>query len=213
MIAIPRFLQRPGGTDDIVFREVWEENVYHLERGDFARSGVAVDIGANVGAFALYAAHLGARRVIAYEPEEENYRCLLENLATHRDLAAVVEPSREALWSHDRALATLATHGGAQVTEDLGAGPSVPARTLDGVFRDRGVEECEVLKIDTEGAEYAIFQGLSIETQNRCRRIVLEFHPAPGDPLGRLLTQLTRTHKFFVLGSVDRGGYVWAERY
>ena len=210
---IPTFLERPDSTDAVVFHEVWEENVYHLEAGDFAGAGVAVDIGANVGAFALRAAYLGARRVIAYEPEEENFEALRRNLEAHPGIGAAVEPVQAAVWSHERELAMVSRHGGARVSEELGGGRRVAARTLDQVFQAHGVAECDVLKIDVEGAEYAIFQATSPETQGRCRRIVLEFHQAPDEVFGRLVAQLTRTHKFFVLGSVDRGGYIWAERY
>lgn len=208
-----RFVERPDSTDASVFREVWEENVYHLGPEDFVSAGVAVDIGANVGAFALRAAYLGARRVIAYEPEQENFEFLRKNMEVHPGLGAAVLAVQAAVWSCERELTMVSRHGGAQVSEELGSGQRVAARTLDQVFQDHGVAECDVLKLDVEGAEYAIFRTTSIETQGRCRRIVLEFHPAPDEVFGRLLAQLTRTHKFFVLGSVDRGGYIWAERY
>jgi FkbM family methyltransferase len=210
---IPKPIERPESTDRAVFNEVWEENVYHLTSRDFIHAGVAVDIGANVGAFALFAAFLGARRVIAYEPEQENFEYLLKNLEAHPALRAAIEPIRAAVWSHERELSMVSKHGGAQVSEDMAHEPRVSARTLDDVFRLHDIAECDVLKLDVEGAEYAIFGAASIETQNRCRRIVLEFHPAPDEVFGRLVARLTRTHKFFVLGSVDRGGYIWAERY
>lgn len=209
-----KLVERPSSTDQAVIREIWEENVYHLDRSDFAGSGVALDIGANIGAFALQAAHFGARRVIAYEPEEENYGLLLANIAAHPALGAVIEPVRSAIWSHERELWLLPRQGDTKVSEEiLAEAQRITALTLDQVVRAHEIAECDVLKLDVEGAEYAIFSALSLEAQGRFRRIVLEFHAAPDEVFGRLVAQLTRTHKLHVLGSVDRGGYIWAERY
>src|SRR5262245_25155027 len=92
---------RPDSTDASVIREIWEENVYHLAPGDFAHAGVAVDIGANIGAFALRAALLGAHRVIAYEPEDENFEYLRKNIEAHPGLGAAVVAVQAAVWSHE----------------------------------------------------------------------------------------------------------------
>ena len=47
-------------TDPIVVKEIFEENVYEVNAGRFAVDGVTVDIGANIGAFALLAASHGS---------------------------------------------------------------------------------------------------------------------------------------------------------
>ena len=45
-----------------------------LDYGRLAPGIVAVDVGANIGVFALFAAASGARRVLAFEPSAESYR-------------------------------------------------------------------------------------------------------------------------------------------
>jgi FkbM family methyltransferase len=207
------FVERPNSTDRSVVREIWDENVYHVHEGDFAASGVALDIGANIGAFALYAARCGARRVIAYEPDLDNFRILQQNLARHAVLGRVVEPVRAAVWQHGTELALSGRHGCVTTSEAEAGEGSVPALSLEQVFEVHGVAECAVLKLDVEGAEYPIFRGASCAVLDRCLRIVLEFHAVTDDVFGRMVAQLTRTHKFNVLGSIDRGGYIWAERY
>jgi FkbM family methyltransferase len=214
MMSTPRFIMRPDTTDATVVREIWEENVYHLSAEDFCGSAIAVDIGANIGAFALRAADLGAKRVVAFEPETDNFRMLIANLEVNPLAKAVVEPIHAAIWQSDGWLSMVGSGGGAKVSEAGDrVGECVRCLTLDRAFEENNIAECEFLKMDIEGAEYPIFAAASTQTLNRCRRIALEFHPAPGEVFGRLIAALTRTHKFSVLGSVDRGGYVWAERY
>jgi FkbM family methyltransferase len=205
---------RPGTTDSTVVREIWDENVYHLSPECFLESAVAVDVGANIGAFALRAAELGARRIVAFEPELDNFRTLLSNLESNPFAKTVVEPVHAAIWRDDGWLSTVGTGGGAKVTTvDGGRDNRVRCLTLDRVFEENAIGECGFLKLDAEGAEYAILGAASTQTLNRCRRIALEFHAASTEVFGRFIAALTRTHKFYVLGSVDRGGYVWAERY
>jgi len=208
---IPRFALRPDSTDAVVVREICQENVYRVSPGDFAKGDVVVDIGANIGAFALWAVRCGATRVVAYEPENDNYACLRGNLDLNPGLRGAVEAVLRGVWSTATTLQVVGRHGGAQTHAE--AGGTVAADSLDELFEGHAIEACAFLKLDVEGAEYPIFDGAASATLDRCRRIALEFHAAPEDRLGRLLTKLTRTHKLEVLGSVDRGGYIWAERY
>ena len=61
--------------DIVVAFQVFCEQVYPVERDT-----VVVDIGANIGLFSLYAAFSGAARVFAFEPNQEAYRCMLDNI-------------------------------------------------------------------------------------------------------------------------------------
>lgn len=76
--AAGRFLvdDRPGVAEAVA--EVWRANDYRLEV-QHVRGGIVIDVGANVGAFSVLAAKLGAAAVHAYEPDPTNYALLLEN--------------------------------------------------------------------------------------------------------------------------------------
>ncbi len=43
----------------------------------------------------------------------------------------------------------------------------------------KGVERCDLLKIDCEGSEYEILQGCTPDALSRVRRIVGEYHEGP----------------------------------
>jgi len=89
----------------------------------------------------------------------------------------------------------------------------VEAVTLEQVFEDNKIMECDILKIDTEGSEYGIIEGAKIETLKKIRRIVMEFHKTEPEMLGALIAKLTLGFKVETLGCYNWGGQIYAERY
>jgi len=77
-----KFKIRPDTTDIKVIDEVINRNTYQKKNLDFLiHSGQTwLDLGANIGTFAVLALALGADKVICYEPEPENFQMLKENL-------------------------------------------------------------------------------------------------------------------------------------
>src|SRR5215471_3471229 len=136
---------------------------YNLEELDFLRSntppgGVFVDVGANVGTFALVLArHVGASgRVIAVEPHPVTHARLAFNneasgTAQTRLVAAAAGPADGEL--------TIETDGdnlGAShiVTGRAGANAiKVPSLRLQRILEQAGVAKVDALKIDIEGFE------------------------------------------------------------
>ena len=55
------------------------------------RQSVVMDIGANIGTFALYAAQCGASKVFAIEPNKESFDVLCKNIADNH-LRDVIHP-------------------------------------------------------------------------------------------------------------------------
>ena len=72
---------RPDTTDEKVIKEVLVQDVYEKKSiGFFVTSGdFWLDLGGNIGTFALLALTRGAK-VISYEPEGENYALLVKNV-------------------------------------------------------------------------------------------------------------------------------------
>jgi hypothetical protein len=52
----------------------------------------------------------------------------------------------------------------------------VQAITLQQVFDEHGLDHCDFLKMDIEGGEYAILQGVDANLLQRVQRIALEYH-------------------------------------
>ena len=138
-----------------------------------------VDIGANVGAAALWFLTAAPdARVICFEPSRANFDCLRHNLKSF--------PQAEAyhcgLFSSER-VATL--HLGASqcmqhsIVASAETGDAIESITLKRAsleFDRLGLKEISVLKIDTEGCEVPILNDLGVERLSKVEVIHLEWH-------------------------------------
>jgi FkbM family methyltransferase len=141
-----------------------------------------IDIGGNIGTFALYASRMAHRgRVLTFEPSAANYRLLTTNIAMNK--AANVTAERAAV-SDSVGTATLyrgGRDGGFFSTEDLlhwdaSNSEQVPTITLREIFDRYELERCDFLKLDCEGAEYRILYALPEKYFLRVSRIAMEWH-------------------------------------
>lgn len=222
----PRFIfegREDSKSDAVVVREIWCENVYEVFDGDLTDTGIVVDIGANIGAFTLYAAALGAKKVIAVEPEPHNVEMLVKNVGANRhnvpncefifDERAVVGKHTyqplHAYMTNEHGDSKLLVDGEARSSErtDL---QQVQYTTLDDLFKEHGLEYIDVLKIDIEGLEGDVILGAQERTLKLCRYITLEYDQHATD-LGKIVECLSKTHQIKYVGA--NGGMLFGKRY
>ncbi|MCB1844900.1 MAG: FkbM family methyltransferase [Halioglobus sp.] len=163
---------------------LWEPYETALLQAILAPGGVFVDVGANIGYFSVIAAALvgEAGAVFAFEPDPENCRLLRLNVA-HNGMADIIEVV-------EAGLADGAARGELFLSEDnLGdhqifaageARQSVPVQLLSGAgfFRDRP-HQPDLIKVDTQGAEFRVMAGLMPFVRNLPRppRLLIELTP------------------------------------
>jgi FkbM family methyltransferase len=159
---------------NVVVNREYNPPGYEIEPGD-----VVVDVGGNIGTFAIQAA-CTASRVIAVEPNADNHRLLIENVRLNK--ARNVSAIQAAVSDSDGQVVLYCTdEGGYHSIESdrmWGHGVSVPALCLDTIFDSYNVACCDFLKVDCEGAEHRIFHSLSAKTFSRIRKIAMEWHGA-----------------------------------
>lgn len=63
-----------------IYNEIFIENIYEHEKCTIHKGDTVIDLGANVGLFSKRAFDLGAGIVVAVEADDENYKCLIENM-------------------------------------------------------------------------------------------------------------------------------------
>ena len=198
-------------TDPIVVREIFDENVYEVKDTHFNRGGVVVDIGANIGTFAIYAGQY-ANKVYAIEPERHNLEALKNNIALNN-----MEENVIALpygISDYKGTAVIHDSGGGSSIKDDGAfGAEIEVMSLNDLFTLYNIDSVDVLKIDVEGSELEIILGASRENLNKCKYITMEFDIRTGSKLGEMTQKLSETHHVRTMGSWERGGMVWAWLY
>ena len=137
-----------------------------------------VDIGAHIGIFSLYATLFNARRVMAFEPERENYQLLRQNIDANH-LSRKVQPFNIAIWSKDtkKSLFTSkgsAFHGFYPDAHHIGGVETVSCKGINSVLDQ--LEGPIMLKVDAEGSEYEIIAAINDENFHKIERIVLEYH-------------------------------------
>lgn len=154
-----------------------------------------VDIGANIGEFALYAAGRGAR-VFAIEPDPMIHECLAENT---RDLVAVTR-LKDLLWFEEADLSFNSAPADADSSifaPDAGVTAqtlTIHARPVDQVLAPYAIERIDFLKCDAEGAEPEVLDG-ALQTLARTRFIAVDTGPerngeSTGEAVGERLAKL-----------------------
>lgn len=209
-------------SDMVVVREIWSENVYEVYDGDLSDTGIVLDIGANIGAFGLYAAKLGAKKIIFVEPEPHNLELLRMNIADnkqHSDCEFIVDDRAvygkhtyqplHAYMTNEHGDSRLLVDGNARSSErdDL---QQVEYTTLDDLFIEHNLEYIDVLKVDIEGLEGDVLLGAQESTLKLCRYITLEYDQDAND-LGAIVEKLIKTHQIKAVGA--HGGMIFGKRY
>jgi FkbM family methyltransferase len=204
----------PGALLVPLYKEIFYRDEYGLRADPLPAGAVVVDVGANIGVFALYAAAAGASRVFAFEPFPDSFALLRRN-AEHNRLASIV-PRQLALAgeSGTRSLFLAGRHGTNSLFGD-GAAVQVECRTLADVFAAEAIERCHFLKLDCEGAEYEILLAAPAAVLARIDRMALEYHDAKtAHTHGELRAYLE--HHGFAVRSRDhvpsRSGYLFAKK-
>lgn len=156
------------------------------------QTDVFIDVGANLGYYTCLASRHG-KRVIAFEPQQQNLKCLMQNLMTngYQDqveifpLALSDKPGLLTLYGASGPSASL-IKGWANyspIYKQL-----IPVSTLDNVLGNRFSDEQLFIKIDVEGAEYQVLKGARTTLARTKKPVWLleiclqEFHPEGVNP-------------------------------
>jgi FkbM family methyltransferase len=200
---------RAGFTSVLV--ETWIEESYTGSGFYLPKPGDLVfDIGANVGAFAIYLAHKNpACRIRALEPFPENFEYLCRNLETN-DIRNV-EPRQVALGARTSA-AYMVQVGHRSLDHVLSTDPadgvcySTETCTLHDLLYPDDPDRVALLKVDIEGSENDVFASADSADLQRFERIAMEYHDnlRPGT-LHLLQDRLADTHSVDVRPSTVPG--------
>ncbi len=217
------FVTPPDGSAFPV-REVFLESRYGLELLGSAPK-LIVDVGANVGVFALRAAELFPKaEIIAFEPSLPAYAQLVRNLRANPAITrvdarrcAVVGPSdvHEVQFWVDSTSSTTSTLV-ASAVRDHAAGhwEKVPAVSLSDLLASTGA--VDLLKLDVEGAEYEILSETPSSALARVQSIVLEYHRVEGhsftDIVGELVVAGFRLQHHWHFTDLPGIGLLWFDR-
>lgn len=175
---------------DVVGRTILRRRAYEprltdwlLARLQGGGAGLFVDVGANIGWFALQATRCArVQQVLAVEPDVVNHGLLRRNIEAN-GLTERVLPVACALGDAP-GLARLSVYKDANLGKhslvvDHGHGGSwVPVLPLDGLLESLGMSDrpLAALKVDVEGFEPRVFAGAT-GALSRCASVLVELSP------------------------------------
>lgn len=171
-------------TFDYMYNEMYREFNYNdtgccyerfgciLEKGD-----IVVDVGANIGMFSNLAFERGASKIFAFEPTDVAYTCLLHNKPKNCETFKLAVSDKESVFNI--VYPSLMDPMGAGIYKDKkedSISDVVMSTSIDRLFEFGLFEKIDFLKIDAEGAELSIINGISDENLKKIRKISMEFH-------------------------------------
>lgn len=136
---------------------------------DFS-TGVVLDVGANVGRYSCEVLGINPRlQVFAFEPHPHSYLQLAANIAHPNFYAinAAVGNQTGSLTLYDYECDDGSSHASLhrQVIEEIHQKKSISHQVkvirLDSYLKEQGIDDIKLIKIDIEGNELAVLQGLS----------------------------------------------------
>lgn len=165
---------RPKSSDLAVFYQIFVFDEYRCMAG-LREPRLIVDLGANVGySSAYFLSRFKDCRVIAIEPDPDNFRQLQKNVRPYSDrittIQAAIWPTAERLDMH---------HPGIGAEWGVKVAPSndgtVDAVTMPQILGLAGRDRISLLKIDIEGAEIELFKS-DTSWLDAVDNLVIELH-------------------------------------
>jgi FkbM family methyltransferase len=203
--------------DDWISRNVvlgfYERSELHVFRALVRPGDTVIDVGANIGFWTTnFAAWVGAQgRVLALEPSPRCLRALewavASNPAWNIAVAPVGAGARDAegvLLGHTNlkhsGLGAVLEHGPAD-------GTPVTVRSLASLMTEHGIGRCGLVKIDVEGLEAKVLEGLGGRlSDGSVASLALEISPEFGNShaVAALLSEFGSRYALFMVGERGR---------
>jgi FkbM family methyltransferase len=162
-----RWIQRPGKDDHLAF---WQHEPELTRRLANQKGKTFIDVGAHVGRYSIRcASHFDT--VWAWEPGATQREGLLQNCRNNNVQNVIVVPF--AAWYENGWVPYGSRENDAQsnVLHQRGQEHIIPARRVDNLVRS-----ADVVKIDVEGAEVQVLEGLDSILSYCHPRLFIEIH-------------------------------------
>lgn len=169
---------RPNTSDHAVFLQIFVHREYHC-LDDVDKVSLIIDCGANIGYTSAYLlSRFPLARLIAIEPDPENFAMLEKNLARYSGRYRAL---RSAIWSHATGVVIASKERGEEWSRSVkpankDESASLVATDIGSLLEASGCDRISILKIDIEGAEAVIFSSNYEHWLSRVDNLVIELH-------------------------------------
>ncbi len=200
-MGIPRFLKIEEGKLELDQSDVavsgslalgsFEETEVNIFREKLEAGMTVIDIGANIGYYTIIAGkRIGVNgKVLAFEPEENNFSLLSRNIALNKltnvtalKIALTNKLGGELLYLDDN---NKGHHSLSSKNPETEKKIKVRTNTLDGILENFGSPKVDIIKMDIEGAEVLVLEGMTKTIGKNPKLIIFtEFYPEAIKRLG-----------------------------
>lgn len=170
-----RITIRKQKSDINAFNQVFILHHYHVPEIENAK--VILDVGANIGLASLYLFFkYPDARIVGIEPHPENFNLLRKNIT---DIPAIL--ARQQALASEKGKVGLVNENnsstGYQFDFSNQTKPgNIEAVTIEQLLSENEFDCVDILKIDIEGSEQSVFNGLDPLIFNKIRNLIIEPH-------------------------------------
>jgi len=184
---------RPGTTDENALIEVLDKRAYRRASAKFdVEAGEHwLDLGANIGAFALYCKSKGAK-VISIEPMQDCFDILIKNTEPKRCLQTAVT-NIDAPFIQFWTAKNSTDHYRGTILPRRAANAPIMVKNIYGEYLFPG-EKFDGIKMDIEGAEFGLIDDWLLPKSNK---LVFEYHLSRDNSLQNLAKRFRILRKHY----------------
>ncbi|MEO7045158.1 MAG: FkbM family methyltransferase [Ferruginibacter sp.] len=167
---------------------------------------VIIDGGANIGlATIAFKSIFPEAKIIAIEPDKENFEQLIKNLTPYSDVHTI----NAGIWYKKAILQITDKYNYGKwgmVTEEIESETenSIPTITIDEIIKRFNLDRIDLLKLDIETAERELFSSCYEEWLPKVKIIVIELHDSitkgTAMPFFRAVSKSISNYSFYQLG-------------
>lgn len=213
-----RYALKTNTNEIVMLDEIWRKRIYDPFLSYISNGGTVIDIGANNGVFSIKAARYAPNvRVVSYEPFPVNFELLRENIALNNlrhaifphQLAVGGQRRKVDFFFHERDLGggSFREHGDRNALRKT----IVSCITLENIFQENAITQCDYLKMDCEGAEEEILYNTPDKLFRKIRSMTIEWHDDLSKSGFKTFKQFLDGHDYKVTFN-KKTGTIYAER-
>lgn len=178
-----KIMIRTNSTDIMQLATVWLAEDYKIPKFEVNNNDIIIDIGAHIGLFSLFVSqNCKNGKIYCFEPVIENYNVLIKNIDLNK-IKNIIPLNQAVSKNNENIKMYLNSDDSAHSIFSSGKNfVQVKSTTIKSIFDDNKIDNCNLLKLDCEGAEYEIIDSIPDEYFLRINKLIIEYHLASIKP-------------------------------
>jgi FkbM family methyltransferase len=168
---------RVNSTDLMALINVWAVEEYSKKEFEIKNDDSIIDIGGHIGLFSLYVAEkCKSGKIFTFEPIKENFDLLKENIKINN--IKNIFPKNIAVSNNNSSITIFLSddQSGHGMYKKTSKARNIKSTNLEEIYLENKIPNCNLLKIDAEGAEFEILEKIDENMFKKIENIIFEYH-------------------------------------